>query len=152
MRAGMKTLVVIGLAAALAGCGVAQQAEANRQAEQNAAAYKAVIASAEADYAAKKITFGQMVGRAADARLALAPNDPLAAEESYYAKLQGLRVDRGEITIEEYRYNVAKNNSDVSSKRQTRALNAVAAINAVRSQSVSCTSNRVGTFTYTNCD
>ncbi len=151
----MKLVVLAAVALTLAGCGLAREAEARKAAEQRAEAFKVEVAAAEADYGAKKITFGQMVSRAADAKRALEPNDPLAAESIYFAKLQGARVDKGEISIDEYRYAVSRNDSELASRRQTRAAQALTAMAAVRASqppSMNCTSNQVGTFTYTNCN
>jgi len=76
----MRVFLTLALALGLAGCGLAREAEQKALREQRQAAYNAEIAAAEADYAAKKITFGQLVSRGADAQMAAAPGDVLAAE------------------------------------------------------------------------
>lgn len=155
MRPAMKLISALFVGLALAGCVDPQRVERGRIQQQQAIAFKAETDAAEADYRAKKITFGQMVSRAADVQIAMNPGDPLVVEGAYFAKLQGARVDRREITIDEYRYLVAKQEADTATKRQTRTVQAITAVSAIRAAqppSMNCTSNRVGTFTYTNCN
>lgn len=131
------------LIAGVGGCVSTQRAEEEGARQARMAEFKAAASQAEADYLAKKITFGQMMSKAADARLALAPNDPLAIEGTYFTKLQAARVDRGEISIEEFRYLVAKNENESSARRQASAVQALTAISAMQAtQPVSC--NRIG--------
>lgn len=152
----MKALFLVGaIGLAVAGCGPAQRAEIDSARQQRAEEFKLASDAAEADYYSKKISFGQMIARAADARIAMEPSDPLVSEAAYFAKLQGARVDRKEITIDEYRYLVAKQESEFAAKRQNRTVQAITAVSAMRAaqpQPVNCTSNMVGTFTYTNCN
>lgn len=143
MGARMKTLVVIGVAAALAGCVSAQRAEERAASQARAAQFKATTSQLEADYFAKKITFGQMMSRAAEARLALNPGDPSAVETTYFWKVQAARVDKGEISTDEFRYIVARYENEQNSRKRSEALQTLAAISASQaSQPVSCT--RIG--------
>ncbi|AOO81672.1 hypothetical protein [Bosea vaviloviae] len=130
----MKRFTTIALLLAFTGgCVSSAETESKQQAHERSDAYAAVLASAEADYGANNITFGQMVARVTSARIASLPNDTFAAEESYFARLQGARVDKGEITIDEYRYTLSQKINEIAAKRHARAVQTVAAIAALES-------------------
>jgi hypothetical protein len=172
----MKKILLVGAAAlALSAC-----ADTAAQQAQTKAAFQAAVAQCRAPYPHQQGNFVARAHCLVDTDAQFYPNDPLAPVLGPTMLSLAAKADRGEISPEEYeaqfaqirfsaQQELARTNAAVASARASAVLGAAAMLNATRpppapppvvfpvapvmqNRSLSCTSNGIGQFVYTNCN